>query len=144
LVSPLERIFMTIILSVLLVIAIGIIIQQRRYRNRITKTSTRLIGNLHYEKNRLLNEFSQLLSEYEALEMGQEELIDNYENDFLDLQAKVTAAQNSAEYDREMREEAEKKLKMTNDLIDAHAGSCETILKEYVNVMMEEINPKDE
>lgn len=135
---------MTIVLSILLLIALGFLVQQWRYRRRIVKTSTRLIGNLHYNNNQLANALAQAEKNYEALEVGQEEIIDNYENDFLSFKDQIAAAQNSAAYDRECREEVEKKLAMTNAVIDYHAGHCETILKDLVDGMMEEIQPKSE
>lgn len=123
-----------ILLVITIVIATGIIVQQVRYRRRIIRTSSNLIMGLG-------RDLRTALEIQDALEIGNQEIVENYENDFLDMQARLDASYNAAAYDREMREEAEKKLKLVNDLIDKHAGHCESILKEYVDAMTEEISP---
>lgn len=135
---------MTIILSVLLVIAIVALIQQYRYRRRIVKTSTRLIGNLHYENNQLKNRLHEEVRNYHALEIGQQELVDNYENDFLTLKEKVAASDNAARYDREMREELEKKLEQANEIIEKHSDKCDILVEDIADMLIAEVMPKDE
>lgn len=135
---------MTIILSVLLVIAIVALIQQYRYRRRIVKTSTRLIGNLHYENNQLKNRLHEEVRNYHALEIGQQELVDNYENDFLTLKEKVAASDNAARYDREMREELEKKLEQANEIIEKHSDKCDILVEGIADMLIAEVMPKDE
>jgi hypothetical protein len=135
---------MIYVLLVMLMVCIVVIFQQQRYRRRLVKTSTRLIGDLNYKLNIRAEQLRELEQDNIALEEGNQEIVDNYENDFLDLRAKAEAAKNAAEYDREKREEAEKKLSQWDAAIQNHAGHCDTILHEMVDTMMEDILPKSE
>jgi K+-sensing histidine kinase KdpD len=131
---------MTIFLIILLVIAVGVIIQQYRYRRRITKHSTWLESEYMTIQEKLGDAYSA----YAALETGQQEIIDNYENDFLSMGEQVEAAKNAAKYDREKREEVEGLLALKDKIIEKHAGTCDSILAEVVNEMVAELRPSDE
>lgn len=135
---------MTIVLLVLLVIAVAALIQQYRYRRRIVKTSTRLIGDLNYRLNIRAEQCRELEQNYQHLEEGQQEIIDNYENDLLDMREKKEAAQNAAAYDREMREEVEKKLFQANEIIEKHSDKCEMLVEDIADLLIAEVMPPSE
>ena len=135
---------MTIILLVLLVIAIGALIQQYRYRRRIVKTSTRLIGDLNYKLDIRAEQCRELEQNYNSLEEGQQEIIDNYENDLLDLREKKEVAENAAAYDREMREEVEKKLEQANLVIEKHSDKCDILVEDIADLLIAEVMPPSE
>jgi hypothetical protein len=134
---------MTIILILVILALCGVVFYQFFYWRRLLNASREMLHEALLANIDLEEKGREKDRNYEALERGQQEIIDNYENDFLNFQVQIDGLKNGAVYDREMRDEAEKKLKLTNDVIDAHAGSCESILKEYVDAMMEEIQPKD-
>lgn len=140
----LKGIFMIIFLLVVIAILIGLLIQQRRYRNRVVKTSTRLIGELSYENRALTVQRDAVDANYKALEEGQTELIENYENDFLDLKDKVEAAQNSAAYDRERREEVEKKLEEVNAIVEKHSDKCDILVEDIADMLIKSVLPERE
>lgn len=135
---------MTIILLVLLVIAIGFLIQQQRYRRRLVKSSTKIIGDLVYDVRALTVQRDAVDANYKALEEGQQEIVDNYENDLLDMRTRMEAAQNAAVYDREKREEAESKIKQWDEAIEKHSEHCDSIIPDMVDLMMRDIFPKEE
>lgn len=127
---------MTIFLLILLLIAIGALIQQKRYRTRLTTASSKTIEALHLEN-------IQLRKDNKALEEGNQEIVDNYENDFLSFKEKIEVVQNSAKYDQEMREEAERLGALKDYIIEKHAGHCDSILHDVVEGMMDELKPKE-
>jgi len=131
---------MTIFLIVVIVILIGFLIQQYRYRRRLNKSHTWLED----EYLKIQEKLGDAYSAYAALDVGQQEIIDNYENDFLSFKEQMQAAQNSAAYDREKREEVERLLALKDKIIEKHAGSCDSILAEVVNEMVAELRPSDE
>jgi hypothetical protein len=131
---------MTIFLIVVIVILIGFLIQQYRYRRRLNKSHTWLED----EYLKIQEKLGDAYSAYAALDVGQQEIIDNYENDFLSFKEQTQAAQNSAAYDREKREEVERLLALKDKIIEKHAGSCDSILAEVVNEMVAELRPSDE
>lgn len=131
---------MTIILLVLLVIAIGLLVQQYRYRRRISKHASFMDA----EYMKIQAKLGDAYSAYAALETGQQEIIDNYENDLLDMNEKLEAARNSAAYDREMREKAEKLMDLQNTVIEKHADGCESILQEIADAIVADILPPKE
>lgn len=135
---------MTVALGILLGIAILIDIQQTRYRRRIVKTSSELIAGLNAEKENARKSYFALRENYKALEDGQQEIIENYENDLLDMREKKEAAQNAAAYDREMREEAEKKIDRINEVVELHSTKCGSIIDDLAQVLVDEILPKEE
>jgi Skp family chaperone for outer membrane proteins len=135
---------MTIILIIVIAILLGLLIQQYRVRKRIIKTSSRLIGEQLYEIRALTVQRDAVDANYKALEEGQQEIVDNYENDFLDLKEKAEAAQNAAKYDREMREEVEKKLEQANLLIEKHSEKCDILVEDIADMLISEIMPKGE
>lgn len=135
---------MTIFLIIVIVILIGLLIQQYRYRRRMTRGALDVQTTLLDQIGNLTDALVQSRKNYKALEEGQQEIVDNYENDFLTFQEQIDAAKNSAAYDREKREEAERLLALKDKIIEKHAGSCETILAEVVNEMMAELRPADE
>lgn len=135
---------MTIFLLMVIGTLIVVLIQQYRYRRRIVKTSTRLIGNLNYENQRLKDRLHEEVANYHALDIGQQEIVDNYENDLLDMREKKEAALNSAKYDREQRERVEEELERINKVIEDHSTKCETIVEDIAEALLNDILPPSE
>lgn len=135
---------MTVFLIVVIVVLLIALVLQWAYRRRLVKTSSDLLHSALLANIDLEEKISEEKKNYAALEQGTQEIIDNYENDLLDLKDRNEAAYNSAAYDREKRDEAEKKLSQWDAAIRKHAGHCDTILEEMVDVMMEDFLPKGE
>lgn len=135
---------MTYILILIIAVLLFLLIEQRRYRVRLMKVASRSVEGLLEENQNLYQTIGDKARECMALEEGNQELVDNYENDFLDMREKLEAAKNAAAYDREMRDEAEKKLEAWDTAIRNHADHCDSILEEVVDAMMEVLHPTKE
>lgn len=135
---------MTIFLLILLAVCIIFIFQQWRYRERLIKGAILTQNALVETNNKTLEAYRQKCREYAALEEGQQEIIDNYENDFLDFKNQIDGLQNGAKYDREMREEVEKKLEQANLIIEKHSDKCDTLVEDIADMLIAEAMPPSE
>lgn len=127
---------LSIILAVLLLIAIGLLIQQRRYRKRtIVLLHSQMMTNSGQQQ-----QIGKLQAKYHRLKRKNETLTISNKV----LEARNEAAYTGAAYDREKREEAEKLAAFKDFVIEKHAGHCDTILEEVVNEMLRELRPEKE
>lgn len=134
----------TIILIVLLFIAIAALIQQGFVRRRIVKTAAAAQVAVLESNDFLEAQLAQAKSDYEALEEGTQEIVDNYENDFLSYRERADAAYNAAAYDREQRERVENELERINQVIENHSNKCETIIEDIAEAILNDILPPGE
>lgn len=134
---------LNIILLILLVIAVAVIVQQLRYRQRFVKTAAQMHANLTKENQHLYKVNGEKAAAYRALEIGMDEQAENYEMQFLSFRDAVTMAKNSAEYDRQAREEAERLSALKDLVIENHAHKCPEILEEVVNEMVKALKPEE-
>lgn len=132
---------MTIFLIVLLLIAVGIIIQQYRYRRRLIKGATEVHNGLMANISSLTDALAQARQNYHALEIGMDEQVDNYENQFLTFKEQIRGLENTVEYQKGAREEVERLLELKEFVILRHAEGCDTMLTEVVADMIEYLKP---
>lgn len=135
---------MTIFLLIVIMAMAAIIFQQRRYRKRLIKGSLDAQRALVEINDAMAKTIKNQREEYAALEVGTQELVDNYENDFLDLQEKLEGANNGARYDRERLEEAETRLSSWTDLVNQHAEKCDMLVQDIADSLIIDILPPSE
>jgi hypothetical protein len=133
----------TLIYSLIIGTLASLLVHQYLYRRRIVKTSSRLISNQLSDHRRLKERFDELQKNYNALEEGNQEIVDNYENDFLDFKQQIETAKNSAAYDREAREKVEAELERMNLIIEQHSNKCDTIVEDIAHHLINELLPED-
>lgn len=132
--------FVIVLLSVLLMIAIGMLVQQFRYRRRLLEKSSELLRVQVVENAKLRNHLAAEKAEKARLFRSRAAIDDEYKV----LKDRLEASYNGAAYDREMREDAERRLTVQGNIIDKHSKHCDTILNDMVDGMVEQLKPQAE
>jgi hypothetical protein len=135
---------MTIILLVTIaILAVVILLQWRKHR--IFRTGAILVTNsMQAEVEKYSDLYDQVRRNYDALDEGNQEIVDNYENDLLDMKTRMEASYNAAAYDRQMREEVEKKLEQANLIIEKHSDKCDILVEDIADMLIAEAIPREE
>lgn len=135
---------MTIILILVILALCGVVFYQFFYWRRLLNASREMLHEALLANVDLEEKGREKDENYRALDEGNQEIVDNYENDLLDMKTRMEASYNAAAYDRQMRDEVEKKLEQANLIIEKHSDKCDSLVEDIADMLIAEVLPREE